>query len=76
MAMKSFSSRNVFINIDINSVSQPNGASNSCMRSSEVQPQRNFGNQMFQIFFVLLYIEQVKGQFTSALKQRRDRRIL
>ena len=45
MAMKSFSSRNVFINIDINSVSQPNGASNSCMRSSEVQKFRSSASE-------------------------------
>ena len=65
MAMKSFSSRNIFINIDINSVSQSNGASNSCMRSSEVHKfsrRGTLGTRRFNFFFLffLLYIERSK----------------
>lgn len=60
--MKSFSSRNIFINIDINSVSQPNGAS----RSSEVHKfsrRGTLGTRRFNFrffFFFLLYIERSK----------------
>ena len=58
MAMKSFSSRNIFINIDINSVSKPNEASNSCMRSSEVHKfsrRGTLGTRRFNFFFLYFY---------------------
>ena len=72
--MKSFSSRNIFINIDINSVSQPNEASNSCMRSSEVHKfscRGTLGTRRFNFgffSFFLLYIERSKRAVNFSTK--------